>query len=553
MARRTAIIRFSNAVWIGESSGPFSDVLRARWLTFLESQTWQGFDETTADKLLAALLDRAKRSEFRHFPPFRIERRRLQGGGDGGFTKAAGAPEPRFLPLRVVALGKLFKVHGAGDFHVTGRIRGQLFLSGYLIIDLEFNVDAEEALMASGHFWRLVRLLSPNESSSPVMFEKPGLTAAPKAFAQALVDGATHSLVQRGGASLALKQPWHVGIVAERGPWSAPPEVVGHNAQKMRDFGFSDLVAGERGYYYIEHQRTRGDKIARRFITLRMIFDFARYHKDCLVWASEAAKQWREPLAQAALAGGIARASVDVGQAAQFAMQLRDFIGALDRVSSSTSSFTTRWQRRIYTLFSEPMRVSTAHDKYDKHIAALAQEVGGLRGSATSAQMETATARGYDVFISYAREEYVRIGPIKERLEQLGLDLFVDIDGGLEVGAQWMPRLGAALDNSKVVLGCWTSVSLTREVVHLECNKAMSGGKLVPVLLEDVGDKLGRGLVGAVHAERLIDAQGNWSTLAWANVCGRLAQQIDGWAARFPDHPDAAQAREKARALRGVA
>jgi hypothetical protein len=147
----------------------------------------------------------------------------------------------------------------------------------------------------------------------------------------------------------------------------------------------------------------------------------------------------------------------------------------------------------------------------------------------------------------------VRIGPIKERLEQLGLDLFVDIDGGLEVGAQWMPRLGAALDNSKVVLGCWTSVSLTREVVHLECNKAMSGGKLVPVLLEDVGDKLGRGLVGAVHAERLIDAQGNWSTLAWANVCWRLAQQIEGWAARFPDHPDAAQAREKARALRAAA
>lgn len=523
--------------------------MRARWLNFLDSQPWQGFQEDTANALLSDLLKRAKRAEFRHFPPFEIERRKLQGGGAGGFTLASGAPEPRFLPLRVVARGRLFRVHGDDDFHITGRVRGQLFLSGYLIIDLEFKVDASAALMASGQFWRIVRLLSPNESSSSLIIEKRGLAASPKAFAQALVAGAKHSLVRQGGARFEVKQPWHVGIVSERGPWSAPPEVVGHNAQKMKHFSMTDLVAGERGYYYIEHQRTHDARIDRRFATLRMIFDFARYHKDCLVWATEAAKQWRETLAQAALAGGTARAEVDVGQAAQFAMQLRDFVSALDRVASSNSSYTSRWQRRIYSLFTEPMRVSMAHDKYEKHIAALAQDLSALRGVAANAQMESAAGRQYDVFISYAREEYTRIKPIKERLQELGLELFVDIDGGLEVGANWMQHLGSALDNSKAVLGCWTNVALTREVVRLECDKAMSGGKLVPVLLEDVGDKLNRGFVGAVHAESLIDAQGHWSSLGWANVCRRLAQNMDGWAARFPDHPDAAQTREKARLL----
>lgn len=549
MATRSAIVRFSNAAWIGATAAPFESVLRERWLHLLQAQDWQGFSEDDADAMLDELLARSGGLEFRHLPPFRVRRpTRLQGGQDLSFDRAPGAPEPRFLPLRVTARGRSFPVKGGADFDARGRLTAQLFLSGYVIVALEYELTADASVVGGQRFWQVVRQLSPNVAKSGLILEKPGLSAKPKDFVAAVFRGSSHSLM-RQQPSLRLKYPWHVGVMAVRGPHAYDSELIGEEVERMLRMGPAALSAGGRGYYYVEPQDMSAARIRRRFETLRIIFDFTRYQHHCLTWAKEAAKSWHQRLRNASLIDEAPRSAAEIGEASHYAWQLNKFIDCVNAVPSSASP----WQTRVYRTFSAPLGVSEKKTAFEeKYSARLAQQISQLKGRSAIARLADAAAAENDVFISYAHAEYDRIEPIIRRLEQLGLTVFVD-RAGMQAGVELTVQLASAIDNSKVVLGCYTRRSLDSDTVLLECGKAMRTGKLVPILLEDVGDKLKRGFADALFAERVVDANDVWSDAAWVNVLDRIALLIETWCVANPDHEQKARADETIHRLRAAA
>ncbi|MEL6662654.1 MAG: SUMF1/EgtB/PvdO family nonheme iron enzyme [Pseudomonadota bacterium] len=88
-----------------------------------------------------------------------------------------------------------------------------------------------------------------------------------------------------------------------------------------------------------------------------------------------------------------------------------------------------------------------------------------------------------DVFISYARRQRDRVEPLKARFEDMGLDVFFDLEG-IDGGAVFPDVITRALDNSKAVLTCWSPVYFTRPWCLIEAREGMSRDILVPVTIE---------------------------------------------------------------------
>ncbi len=86
-----------------------------------------------------------------------------------------------------------------------------------------------------------------------------------------------------------------------------------------------------------------------------------------------------------------------------------------------------------------------------------------------------------DVFISYPQRERALMLPIKQRLEALGLILFVDVDGRLDGEATFPEALDKGVRASKAVLGCWSPWALGRPWVQTECAIGKDENKLVAV------------------------------------------------------------------------
>ena len=86
-----------------------------------------------------------------------------------------------------------------------------------------------------------------------------------------------------------------------------------------------------------------------------------------------------------------------------------------------------------------------------------------------------------DVFISYPQRERALMLPIQQRLEALGLILFVDVDGRLDGEATFPEALDKGVRAAKVVLGCWSPWALTRPWVQTECAIGKDENKLVAV------------------------------------------------------------------------
>src|SRR4051812_12384010 len=71
--------------------------------------------------------------------------------------------------------------------------------------------------------------------------------------------------------------------------------------------------------------------------------------------------------------------------------------------------------------------------------------------------------------------------PLKQRLEALGLILFVDVDGRLDGDATFPEALDKGVRAAKAVLGCWSPWALTRPWVQAECAIGKDHNKLVAV------------------------------------------------------------------------
>ena len=158
-----------------------------------------------------------------------------------------------------------------------------------------------------------------------------------------------------------------------------------------------------------------------------------------------------------------------------------------------------------------------------------------------------------DVFISYARRERALMLPIKQRLEAIGLILFVDVDGWLDGEATFPKALDRGVRVAKAVLACWSPWSLTREWVLNECSLGKDQNKLVAVERvrlsnDDIPLEFYR-----VDRKPLTDFDGTAPSDGWAMTLRALATKLSLWLERWPDHQEAAAVRGKVAVLEQAA
>ncbi len=531
MARRAAVIRFSNVLWAGTTPFSAERGLRPPWIQILQDQA---SPHASNASLIQELLERVHNPEFRHQPPLKADLpRRLQGGDSSSVFLAAQTDEPNRTPLLVAsARSRPFRIRGASDFEASGSIRTQLFGSGYLVVDVTFRIRADPATIGGERLWQIAQSLSPNETHSQLVLAKNGLSGSPREFALGVLDGLSHSLMLPPGSLSQVKDRWQVAIMAENGPMSVPREIAGHKLGSMTGFGEGSLQAGERGYYYSENPRQPHRNLRRRLETLRTIFDFTRYQRDCILWANECVAQFERRLASANLIGGAERKAVDLVETTTQVKRVADIVQSLDDVVSATKSESTRWQRRIHTLFSDALDLPRNHTKYEKHAAGLVVEIAKLRSRTWIATQDTVPSP-VDVFISYAHDDAQYAIPLKRNLEDLGIKVFFDTAGGLSAGDPFGERIADAILGCKAVLAVWTPRTLARPWCRRECYMARELGKLVPVACAPLLPIHLRDFMEHSY-ENLAEFDGDGPHLGWSRTLTAIAAKLDDWVQNNP-------------------
>jgi len=103
-----------------------------------------------------------------------------------------------------------------------------------------------------------------------------------------------------------------------------------------------------------------------------------------------------------------------------------------------------------------------------------------------------------DVFLSYKREDEIRVVRLVRALEATGLSVWWD--RGLAGGESWREQIQAALDAARCAIVVWTheSVGPAGDFVRDEAGQAKRRGALVPVRLDRVDPPLGFGEVQTI-------------------------------------------------------
>lgn len=89
-----------------------------------------------------------------------------------------------------------------------------------------------------------------------------------------------------------------------------------------------------------------------------------------------------------------------------------------------------------------------------------------------------------DIFISYAREDQVRVESLVAALEQQGWSVFWD--RRIPSGQTWRSYIGNALDQARCVIVVWSRDSVASTWVMEEADDGKRRGVLVPVLVDPV-------------------------------------------------------------------
>ena len=156
----------------------------------------------------------------------------------------------------------------------------------------------------------------------------------------------------------------------------------------------------------------------------------------------------------------------------------------------------------------------------------------------------------FDVFVSYAREERHLAEPVRVALENAGLRVFFDLEGGIQAGDAFPQRITNAIAECKVVVACWTPHSLRREWCRKECFFALRLGKLVPLALQRLPDLcLGSEFIDISYVP-LDDFTGQSHHLGWSEALNAIASRIETWAKRNPDPVEAATAEDLAMKIK---
>jgi len=145
-----------------------------------------------------------------------------------------------------------------------------------------------------------------------------------------------------------------------------------------------------------------------------------------------------------------------------------------------------------------------------------------------------------DVFISYKREDEVRVGRLARALEKAGLDIWWD--RGLPGGESWRTNIVNALNAARCVVVVWSHGSVGTEgaFVRDEAGRAMARGILVPVMIDAVPPPLGFGELQAIDLTRWRGAQGD---PFFQDLVGVVRAKLEGAPTPKPKGPTARVAR----------
>jgi len=145
-----------------------------------------------------------------------------------------------------------------------------------------------------------------------------------------------------------------------------------------------------------------------------------------------------------------------------------------------------------------------------------------------------------DVFISYKREDEVRVGRLAQALEKAGLSVWWD--RGLPGGESWRTNITNALAEARCVVVVWShhSVGVEGAFVRDEAGRAMARGILVPVMIDRVHPPLGFGELQAVDLTRWRGGQGDPFLVDLVSV---IRAKLDNAPTPLPKGPTARLAR----------
>jgi hypothetical protein len=156
-----------------------------------------------------------------------------------------------------------------------------------------------------------------------------------------------------------------------------------------------------------------------------------------------------------------------------------------------------------------------------------------------------------DIFISYAQAERQLMLPFKARLEALGLQLFVDVDGPLDEEQAFPDALDKGVKAAKAVLACWTPWALSREWVKNECAIARDRNQLVAMELQRLSDVPAE--FYRIERKNLVGFSDDAPHEGWAATLSALAKKLRLWLRDHSDHADAARIKESAASLEQAA
>ncbi len=140
------------------------------------------------------------------------------------------------------------------------------------------------------------------------------------------------------------------------------------------------------------------------------------------------------------------------------------------------------------------------------------------------------------VFLSYKREDEARAGRLARALEHEGFSVWWD--RSLLGAESWRAQIEQALDDSRVVVVCWSreSVGKAGDFVRDEAARAKTQGKLIPVFLDRVSPPIGFGELQAIDLARWRGAHGD---LFFQDLVALLRARLDGLPPPKPRGPAA--------------
>jgi len=89
-----------------------------------------------------------------------------------------------------------------------------------------------------------------------------------------------------------------------------------------------------------------------------------------------------------------------------------------------------------------------------------------------------------DIFISYSREDSLKVKPLAKILEENGWSVYWDVK--MQGGETWDERIEKELDSAKCVLVVWSKNSIHSSWVRAEAEEGFKKGILFPILIDDV-------------------------------------------------------------------